>query len=181
MKKVNISILVAMLFLFGCASPPTIVLLHQYELNIVDTDGIPIEGVKIDYEMQSGPDKSSNSYITKKDGKVSEIYSLTFPRGASSNTLYHSKLSYEASKIGYFPKRGSLSIYQPSDVVQQPPEKETVTLIEPIEYFNKEFASSLSDVELKTSILNLIDLIILQGLVTESVLEMHSVNLLSFT
>ena len=62
----------------------------------------------------------------------------------------------------------------------KPVENEKITLIRPIDYFNKEFASTLSDVKLKTRILSFIDLIILQGLVTESVLETQSVNLVPF-
>jgi hypothetical protein len=50
----------------------------------------------------------------------------------------------------------------------------------PIDYFDKKFASTLSGGKLKARILSFIDLILLQGLATESVLEKQSVNLVPF-
>jgi len=47
-------------------------------------------------------------------------------------------------------------------------------------YFNKEFASTISDAELRIKVLSFIDSIILQGFVAESVLEPRSINLISF-
>ena len=48
------------------------------------------------------------------------------------------------------------------------------------EKLHNEFSSRISDAKLKSRILSFIDLIILQGRVTESLLEMHSINLAGF-
>jgi hypothetical protein len=86
---------------------------------------------------------------------------------------------YKISKEGYYSRSGQLNVYE-VDSGPRPTNKETITLIRPIDYLNKEFASTLSDVKLKTRILSFIDSIILQGLLAESVLETQSINLVPF-
>jgi len=153
---------------------------HQYKLSIVDVDGNPLAGVKVDYELKDNKRLvESGSYVTKSDGIVSASLIVTPDPQLTYSTFYSSEFDYKASKDGYYPKSGTLSKFA-TDSKYKPPESETITLIRPIDYFNKEFTSTLSDVELKTRISSFIDLIILQGLITESVLETHSVNLVQF-
>lgn len=187
MRTVCFFVSAVLLFMVGCApvqySPvekqkPTVQ--HQYELTVVDVDGNPLEGVRIDYELKDRKSVvKSTSYITTTDGKLSESLSATPDPQFTYSTFYESEFDYKASKDGFYSKSGKLSKYE-TDSNYTPAKKETMTLIRPIDYLNKEFASTLSDVKLKTRILSFIDLIILQGLVTESVLETHSVNLVPF-
>lgn len=182
MNNVHNSILAVLIFLFGCAPvqyaslKPTVQ--HQYEITVVDLDGNPLQGVQIDYELKDNKRVvKSASYITKTDGKLSEsLFAIPFP---IHTKFYKSEFNYKASKHGYYSKSGKLFKYQ-TDNESTSVKKETITLKGQIDYFNKEFASTLSDIKLKTRILNFIDLVILQGLVTESILEMHSVNLVPF-
>ena len=189
MKTVCFSVFSVLLFIVGCApvqySPverqkPTVQ--HQYELTVVDVDGNPLEGVRIDYELKDRKRVvKSASYINMTDGKLYESLSATPDPQFTYSTLYKSEFDYKASKDGYYPKNGTMSSdYEGKYSYGKPIEKDKITLIRPIDYFNKKFASSLSDVKLKTRILSFIDLIILEVLVTKSVLETKSVNLVSF-
>jgi len=159
---------------------PTV--LHQYELSVVDVDGNPLEGVTIEYTLKDG-DRivKSSSYTTTSDGLLRESLNVTTDPTYSYITTYKSKFEFKATKDGYYSKSGSMSSeYGQKYSYSKPVERDKITLIRPIDYFNKEFASTISDVKLKTRILNFIDLIILQGLITESILETHSINLTSF-
>lgn len=189
MKAVRFSVFAFLLFMVGCATvqystvpqqKPTVP--HQYELSVVDVDGNPLEGVKIEYTLKDGERVVRNSsYTTTIDGVLRENLNVTSDPQYSYITTYKSQFSFKASKDGYYPKSGTMSSeYGQKYSSSKPVENEKITLIRPIDYFNKEFASTLSDVKLKTRILSFIDLIILQGLVTESVLETQSVNLVPF-
>ena len=189
MKTVYCSIFAVLLFMVGCApvqystvpqQKPTV--LHQYELSVVDVDVNPLEGVKIEYKVKVD-DRivKSSSYTTTSDGLLRESLNVTTNPTYSYITTYKSKFAFKASKKGYYSKSGSMSSeYGQEYSYDNPVEKDKIALIRPIDYFNKGFASTISDVKLKTRILSFIDLIILQGLVTESVLKTHSVNLVSF-
>jgi len=188
MKSIHFPIIAFLFLMAGCApvqystvpqQKPTVS--HQYELSLVDVDGNPLAGVKVDYELKDNERLVENtSYVTKSDGKVSASLSATPPDPQFIySTFYKSDFDYNASKDGYYSTSGKLSIFE-TDSKYTPPETKTITLIRPIDYFNKEFVSTLSDVKLKTRILSFIDLIILQGLVTVSVLETQSVNLVPF-
>jgi len=152
---------------------PTV--LHQYELSVVDVDGHPLEGVKIEYTLKDD-DKmvKSSSYTTASDGLLRESLIVTTNPSYLYFTIYKSKFEFKASKDGYYSKSGNMSL------CDKPVNKGKITLIRPIDYFNKDFASTISDADLKTRVLSFIDLIILQSLIAESVLETQSVNLVSF-
>jgi hypothetical protein len=156
---------------------------HQYELLIVDVDGNQLEGVNIEYTLKDGERVVKNgSYITTSDGIFRENLNVTTDTNYSYITTYNkSNFDFKASKDGYYSKSGSMSSdYGSKYSVSQPIEKDTIILIRPIDYFNKDFASSISDIALKEKVLNFIDLVILRSLTTESVLETRSINLITF-
>ena len=194
MKSVHFPIIAFLFLMAGCApvqystvpqQKPTVpqqkpTVSHQYELSVVDVDGNPLPGVKVDYELKDNERLvESTSYVTKSDGKVSASLTATPDPQFTYSTFYKSEFAYKASKDGYYAKSGELSKFK-TDSKYTPPETKTITLVRPIDYFDKQFASTLSDTKLKAKILNFIDLIILQGLVTESVLETQSINLVPF-
>lgn len=181
-------ILVAILFIVGCTpiqySRPALTVQHKYELSISDVDANPLNGVKIEYTLKDDDRVVKNSsYTTSFDGMLKDALNVTSDstyQYLDINT-YRSEFSYKASKDGYYPKSGTMSsTYQPSNSYSEPVQKDKITLIQPIDYFDKDFVSRITDAKLKIRILDFIDLIILQGLITESVLETHSINLISF-
>lgn len=190
MKTVHYSIFAILLSMVGCASVQCSTVhgqnqtvQHRYEISVVDVDGNPLEGVKIEYTLKDRDTVvESSAYTTASDGFLRKDLSATIdPRYLYPRT-YKSEFEFKATKNGYYPKSGKLSSkYGTEDFYGKPPvEEDKITLIQPIDYFNKKFASTISDAKLKTRVLSFIDLIILQGLVAESVLEMRSVNLVSF-
>jgi len=154
---------------------------HQYELSIVDVDGNPLEGVNIEYTLKDGEQVVKNgSYMTTSDGIFRENLNVNKDTRYSLLTIYKSEFDFKASKDGYYSKSGSMSSDYDQEYSISQPIKDTIILIRPIDYFNKDFTSSISDIALKEKVLNFIDLIILQSLVTESVLETQSINLIAF-
>lgn len=189
MKTVHFPILAFLLLMMGCApvqysavprQKPTVP--HQYELSVVDVNGNPLEGVKIEYTLKDrGNVIESSSYTTSSDAILTKGLSATMDPKYSYLKQYKSEFDFKATKDGYYSKSGTMSSrYGEEYSYGKPVEKEKITLIRPIDYFDNKFASTLSDAKLKTRILGFIDLIILQGLVTESVLETRSVNLVPF-
>lgn len=183
MKPVHFPIIAFLFLMVGCAAVPKQkpTVSHQYELSVVDVDGNPLPGVKVDYELKDNKRLvESTSYVTKSDGKVSISLTATpdppYTYSEYTYSTYKSEFDYKASKDGYYAKSGELFN---SNGGYPPPKTETITLIRPIDYFDKQFASTLSDTKLKAKILYFIDLIILQGLLTEF-LEKHSINLMPF-
>lgn len=198
MKTGHYIIIAILLFMVGCStvqpskqqpskeqpSKQQPKVLHQYELSVVDVDGHPLEGVKIEYTLKDY-DRivKSSSYTTASDGLLRESLNVTANPMFSYSTIYKSEIEYKASKSDYYSISGKMSsTYGPENTFDKskPVEKNKLTLIRPTDYFNKEFASTISDSNLKTRVLSFIDLIILQDLVGESVLKPQSVNLVSF-
>ncbi|MDP3029295.1 MAG: hypothetical protein Q8O04_07345 [Deltaproteobacteria bacterium] len=146
---------------------------HQYELLVVDVDGSPVNGAKIDYSMKDGAKLvKSKSFITSSDGKLKDSLNVTSLFWYT--IVYKSSLEYEVSKDGYYPTSGELR----SDDSSLKTTK--VTLKSPLDYLSKQFILSISDMKLKAKIITLVDLIVLQGLVTDSILENKSIDVISF-
>ncbi|MBP8980757.1 MAG: hypothetical protein KBG09_05875 [Syntrophobacterales bacterium] len=189
MKTVHYSILAVMLFIAGCApvQRSTVqeqkqTVQHKYELSVIDIDGNPLEGVKIEYTLKDRDTVvESSAYTTTSDGFLRKDLNATMDPRYPSLKIYKSEFEFKATKNGYYPKSGKLSSnYGEKYSYGKPVKKDKIALIRPIDYFNKEFSSTISDANLKTRVLSFIDLIILQGLVAESVLETRSVNLVPF-
>ena len=177
MKTFHYSIFAVLFFLLGCATvKPTVQ--HQYELSVVDVNGKPIEGVKIDYTLKDLDNiVESSSYTTASDGFLMKNLNAKYWYG---HGYYNSEFHFNATKDNYYSQSGTMSSNYSGRPYSQFKEQNKITLIQASDYFNKEFASTLSDVTLKRRILSFIDLIIMQGLLSESVLETQSVNLISF-
>jgi len=198
MKSAHFIIIAFLIFMVGCATvpqpkptvpqpKPTVpqpkpTVPHQYELSVVDVDGNPLEGVKIEYTLKDrGNILESSSYTTSFDGLLTKRLDATMDPAYSYLKSYKSEFDFKVTKDGYYSKSGTMSSeYGEKYSSSKPIEKNKIILIRPIDYFDKNFASTLSDAKLKKRILDFIDLIILQGLVTESVLETQSVNLVPF-
>ena len=131
--------------------------------------GNPLEGVKIEYTLKDrGNIVENSSYTTSSDGLLSKGLSATMVP-YYSYLSYESEFDFKATKDGYYSKSGTMSSdYGGEYSSSNPVEKDKITLIRPIDYFDKKFVSTLSDAKLKTRILNFIDLIILQGLISDT-------------
>jgi len=187
MKKLPLFVFAILLSIFGSCTPSYTVVtnlevLHQYELIIVDLEDNPIEEVKIEYSLKDWDNLvDSGTFTTSSDGIFRKTLNVSSDPKYPSFKFYKSEFDYKISKDGYYKKSGIISSkYGTKYSNDEQLKKEKITLIRPVDYLNKEFASSLSDVELKTRILKFIDLIILQGIITESVLETQSIDLISF-
>jgi hypothetical protein len=155
---------------------------HQYNLSFIDVNDVPLKGVNVEYEI-----KNTNNIVEKKlfvtsdDGLFEKKLLVYSDSKYTYITDYSSSLKYKAEKSGYYGKSGFFySKYGDEYSLFKPIEKEIVTLIRPTDYFDKQFLTTLTDTQLKERVLSFIDLIILQGLVSESVLETQSINLVQF-
>ncbi len=183
MKVMHFSVFALLLLMVGYFQPAQCstvehTIQHQYELLVVDVDDNPLEGIKIEYTLKDREDIiESSAFITSSDGLFIKAFNATNPYKYLNN--YKSEFNFKAIKDGYYSKSGTMSSNY-GEKYSKAIEKYKITLIRPIDYFDKKFALTLSDVKLKMKILSFIDLIILQGLLAESVLEAQSVNLVPF-
>jgi hypothetical protein len=162
---------------------------HNYELTFTDIDGKPLSGVHVDYSLGDW-DKvvSSSSYTTGYDGKLygtvvatPKEETLYLGSGYSFPVTYFSYgtgIKYTAKKEGYYSKSDTINRVESGK--DNETKTESVMLLRPIDYLNRDFASTVSDIELKTRILSFIDLILLQGLLTDSMLAPQSINIIKF-
>lgn len=143
----------------------------QYKLIIHDIDGLPVENAKVEYKLKS------NSKIVKEKTVFTDangiIKDFTYD---NSNKGYldifsNYSLDYDISKDGYYPKTGTMSS---SNLTEE------INLIKPIDYLDKEFVLSSKGEKLKANTIKFIDLILLQSLLSESYLELQSINLVPF-
>ena len=176
MKAVYFSVFAALLLMVGCAvpqppptptqPPPTAVQLlkarvlhskptlfqpkptvpHQYELLVVDVDGNPLEGVKIEYTLKDrGNIIESSLYTTSSDGLLTKGLSATIDPSYKNVKSYKSEFDFKATKDSYYSKSGSMSSnYGGDNSHNKPVEKDKIILIRPIDYFDKKFATTLS-------------------------------------
>jgi len=167
---------------------------HEYKIIVLDVDGNPLEGVRMDYEFGSGDTVTKNTSITNSNGELNvNIPAKSYSKFDRFDTLtdilrysseYKSELNYIISKDGYCPKSGKLSktksdlFYYIALLRQVKPD--VLILTRPIDYFNKEFISKLSNVKFKNKIIDFINAIMLEDILSESVIETYSINLLPF-
>ena len=85
------------------------------------------------------------------DGKLSESLSIPY----TGEYIYVTDFNYQASKDGYYPKSGRIDKMENYNEVILVKE-EAITLIRPTDYFNRDFASTISDGKLKKKILDFI-------------------------
>lgn len=139
-----------------------------YKLTITDIDGLPIQNAKIEYKMKSNSKTvKEKTILTDDNGLLTDLTYVNTEKGYLD--IY--SLDYKISKDGFYSKSGTLSSSNLS---------ETVNLIKPIDYLNKEFVISSKGDKLKSNIIKFIDLILLQSLLSESYLELQSINLVPF-
>jgi len=144
----------------------------NYKLVVTDIDGVPIEDAKVEYT------NICNSQLMKKSEVFTdsngEINTYTYKNNSKDDyysLLSNTTLDFKISKEGYYNKSGTLTPSSPS---------ETINLIKPIDYLNKEFISSSKGEKLKATTIKFIDLILLQSLLSDSYLELQSINLVPF-
>ena len=152
---------------------------HKYEILVKDIDGRLLEGAIIDYTLskgvigEKGTYKQGN-YTTQKDGKITEsIYGLSKYDG--------SQIKYKVSKDGYYSISGSTYILGVSarDELYET-QSITVTLNKATDYFAPSFLTATENAATKDKLLTFIDLILLQGIVSNANLSPRSIDLSTF-
>lgn len=152
---------------------------HKYEILVKDIDGRPLEGAKIDYTLSKGVGGQDGTYkqgisTTLQDGKITDsIYGLSKYDG--------SQIKYAVSKDGYYTISGSSYITGVS-VRDELIEKRAVnvTLNKATDYFAPLFLTANESIATKDKILTFIDLLLLQGIVSNANLSPRSINLGAF-
>ena len=180
------------LFLVGCTTTPKLgfpeyeikMFVHQYELLIVDVDGVGLEGAKIEYTLEErGNLEKYGSYVTKLDGRLVKSVRYIENQG---NKSYVTKFDYKVTKEGYYPESGTLTLTSFESSIDFVPKADSVksakvALIKPIDYLTPEFADSEEGNFLKEQLFFIfIDLVRLEALLADTILELHSIGLISF-
>ena len=174
MKKLFILPVTIIIFMVGCTQAK---INHNYELDVIDIDSNPIHGARVDYELMHELEIIEiSSHVTGEDGRVSASLQLL------KDAFTFCCIKYKVFKKGYYPKTGEkCSQTTPKyDIKTIETVNEVIKLIKPIDYITNNFSSTLSDINLKTKVLNFIDIIIIQGLFSDSLMETKSIDLVTF-
>ncbi len=167
---------------------------HNYELNIVDIDNIPIAGAKVEYALKNnGSIKKKEVFTTASDGKLT----VSLDANADTTTYstlanYKTEFSYLITANNYYQKSGLMksdygscskpSKYSQSRSFANDPQSQAdkVTLYKPNDYFVPSFLNSEKDSTLTKKTFAFIDLIRLQSLLTDSYLNYRSIDIAEF-
>lgn len=162
---------------YGSTKPSFGPVQHRYEISIVDVAGNPLEGATVDYKTYDRENIiQEKTFITKQDGKMEDSVEATQDPRFTYSASYDSKLTYKITKDGYYSKTGTLFLLGKGGDYKNTKE----VLVKPIDYLNPSFASSGQGLALKEKILAFLDMIILKSLLSESSLDLHSIDLVTF-
>lgn len=189
MKRVVFLVTVVLIFYYsGCATytkttTETYVEPSPIErtlvIKVIDIDSLAVENAKVRcvIEVDKEPVKI-DSGLTDSLGIFRTSIIVKGTREYTSISYPSTEFKFEISKDGYYRKKGSKfnAYYERKDSTYT----KSIILYKPIDYFDKEFAGSLTDIELKERILQFIDLIVLQGLFQNASLDYRSIRLSSF-
>src|SRR6185369_7823474 len=178
---------------------------HNYEVSVVDIDNNPVKGATIEYKVfdnktfhASGKYTFQNtSSINRAPYKLSPDSNETYFRyelKVSPDTTYSSwidfksKLEYVMLADGYYETSGALtsdygSYFTGSAYTSESPKstserivQKKVRLYKPIDYFSNEFLNIEKDAKLKSKVIAFVDVIKVQGYLSDAYLEFHSIN-----
>ena len=149
---------------------------YIYKLNISDIDGIPIKNAKIDYQLnRNSKIVKQNTVLTNENGSFSDYIYDDIDKEPSR--LYPDySFEYKINSVGYYGKSDLINFSKSMNNIFTI----DINLIKPIDYLNNNFLLSKKGLSLKKNILKFIDIILLQSLLSESNLELHSINLITF-
>lgn len=157
-------------------SPPPQSLTHDYSIGVFDSQGAPLPGTKISYAYDdlNGPSGVKGTEVSNESG-YAKIIIKAIP---SPYYLYSgsTKISFTASKDGYFPQVGSLECSSPGACY----ESTKLTLIMPSEYYDPAFLSSNEETGIIEDINMFTSEILLKGLIGKAELVRHSIQTIIF-
>ncbi len=177
----------------GCTMIQNPALPHYYEIHVVDLESNPIEGVLVEYkivsddryefgtEIKNGKIVKSDTQLTNNSGVIRDSILLK----PNFNRYYAlSRVIYTISKEGYYPQKGVLNLdldYFGKHTLNSLMKKDTIILIRPVEYFNNELTTTISNTELESSLYSFIDSIILHSFESRPIsLQISSIGLIKF-
>lgn len=178
--------LVGILMIVGSSPPPTTytynkpyfsTVMHNYDFNVIDIDGNPISGAKINYNVKErNNDIDSGTKLTNKNGKL-EVNVVASPDPSMEYVgSYGTSINYIIDKDGYYGYKGNSSSFASNnsniDIKAE--------LVKPVDYFSKKFLEGNSDEKLKNNIIQLLDLIKLRGLLANAILKYRSISIIKF-
>ncbi len=155
--------------------------IHRYELLVKDLNGEPVEGAEVEYIIKKeGKVYDQGKFITKSDGrlelKVSHTIAYTNENYFLKTHKFSSDLEYKVSKDGMYTISGAEHISNEAHSRV----RVSVVLVKPIDYINPDFIASFTGDLLKYPILNFIDIVISENLLTDTKLKPHSIDLIKY-
>lgn len=180
----NLCLLILVYIQIGClpkyVGPPQKkeypIIKHLYEINVIDIDGIPLEEVTLVCKLTDRLSLvDSSKYITKSDGKISLGINAS---SAKQYESYSTMCSYVATKKGYYTGRNYM--FNREGNKDSIIKVDKLTLLKPLDYINKDFEKRLTEIEFKKSIIEIIDTLNNYKTISNSYLDLNSVNLLTF-
>jgi len=155
--------------------------IHRYELLVKDINGEPMEGAEVEYIIKKeGKVYNQGKFITKSDGKLEVEVSHTI---TYTNENYFSKTHKFSSDLEYKVSKDGISTISWAEHISNEAHSRmrvSVVLVRPIDYINPSFIASFTGNLLKYPILNFIDKVISENLLTDTKVKLHSIDLIKF-
>lgn len=156
---------------------------HKYLLSIVDIDGKPVVGAKIEYqinERESVPIIKNLAYTDSEGNYSLSIKASRDPR-YKFYTSYRTSMYFTISMPLYYPKNGKISSnYYPGNDSESPVAKSKVTLYKPNDYFSDVFLAQANESILRQNLTHLVNPNIIDGSADGISLIYRSIGIFNF-
>lgn len=183
--------------LAGCGSPPSNTYrtttastgfssaTHSYQVRAVDADNQPLAGVSVKMALTSESAPARNEECTTDaQGFCAVIpYEVRKDSNFSYLTVYRSRFEAEGSLPGYYPRKEfRTSAYGSSAGASssQALTSLTLSMLKPTDYLDDSLANSPEDRALKGRVLDFLDVIRVQGFLTEADVMLKGIGVSEF-
>ena len=166
---------------------------HTYELNVIDIDGFPVSRATVEYTTKDRGTEVKTEKVTldlRNPVLKTTISATSDPRWSWFD--YSTELEFKVSANGYYSSSGRASSTYGSRMPttsyssghsmssSKDPVQVTVNLYKPIDHFSSEFLTMEKDDKLKQKVIAFVDLIKLQGYLSDAYLDYKSINTTDF-
>jgi hypothetical protein len=182
--------IVLSVILSACGTPTrpggpavTSALIHEYQVKVVDVNGAPLEGVLVKQKGESKHSLQRNDDCTTNAQGLCPGFRYAVTRDPTSYSgFYYSSFAALAEKHGYYPGVGRGYSSYGSVASSTPAQLQTVTLrmVKPLDYLDPSFAASSTERELRERVLRFLDVLRVQGVLTDSEVMLKGIGVSEF-
>lgn len=157
---------------------------HNYTVQVVDIAGKPVNGATVEWKIEANGQPLTQSGLTGNEG-INSLAVTVPPKfmRATESADYTSVVRYTVKRDGFYPVSGTMSetSYLSSTSKRPPaPQSAHVRLLQPADYLSTELAESKRYAQLRSKVLDFLELIRLESILNKSELELHGIGMQEF-